>query len=65
MAQQNIMGYALTRKDWINIEKTCLTELTQSFKYTAMRKYFEQWQALDHRYFPRSIKWYKDKNNEP
>ena len=39
-ATETIMGYAIARKDWYNIEKNCLYELIQGLKNCAMRKYY-------------------------
>ena len=65
MATEPIMGYALRREDWFEKEPNILYELSNSFRVTAMRKYYQQWNALKSMYFPMFIKWYRDQNGKP
>lgn len=62
---ESIMGYAIMRKDWLDIERNCLTELYQSAKQMAMRKYYNMWMTLKRLYYPSYVKWFRDAKNKP
>jgi len=59
------MGYAIMRRDWLEIERTCLTELYMNAKKTAMHKYYNMWMTLKRLYYPSHINWFRDSKNKP
>lgn len=65
MSTEPIMGYALMRKDWFKKEPGILYELSNSFRRTAMRKYYQHWIHLKSKHFPMYIKWYRNDDGKP
>lgn len=65
LCTEPIMGYAIQRKDWLAIQRTCLTELWQSAQTIALRKYYNMWMTLKRMYFPSYVKWFRDAQKRP